>query len=82
MDKLSGWGFFFLTISAVPRQGPGQHRRGRVHGGGRVCGGGAADAQRPDRVLQTARLGAGARGEAVSFAIHHQTAGPVQRGGE
>lgn len=73
---------FFSSVITAPRQGLGQHRRGRVHGGGRVYGGGAADAERPDRVLQAARLGAGARGEAVSSAIHHQTAGPVQGGGE
>lgn len=71
-----------LTFCAPLPQGPGQHSGGRGHRGGQVCWGGAADAERPDRVLQTARFGAGARGEAVSSPFSHQTSGPLQRGGE
>lgn len=60
----------------------GQNHGGWVHGRGQVHRGGAADAQRSDRVLQTARLWAGTRGETSSPPLSHQAARSLQRGGE
>lgn len=46
--------------SVLSPQGSGSHRGGGVHGGRRFRRGRAADAERPDRVLQAAGLRAGA----------------------